>query len=125
MTILFLLLFLGCSTPSQKPSCYDTASTQLALSECARDESSAADKQLNIAYKQVMIKFGDDSVFKVKLKKAQRAWIAYRDLEMELASPGGSVSSMCVGIRLTQLNKERAEFLKSLAEKEEGDVCAP
>ena len=95
------------------------------ISGCEQEEAREADKALNAAYKELVAKYADDSLFRAKLKKAQRAWIAYRDLELELIDSGGSIASLCRGIRFAELSKERAIYLKSLAEKEEGDVCAP
>jgi uncharacterized protein YecT (DUF1311 family) len=122
---LFLILALLASVPTMAASCYDTAMTQASISDCAQAENQNPDKNLNMAYKAVMKKFDANKVFREKLKKAQRAWISYRDLELDLVDAGGTVSSMCRSTRLTQLNKERTEYLKSLLEKEEGDVCAP
>jgi uncharacterized protein YecT (DUF1311 family) len=121
----FLTLVVFASIPTMAASCYDTAMTQASISDCAQLEHQDRDNNLNSSYKALMKKFVANKEFKEKLKKAQRAWISYRDLELDLIDQGGSSSSMCRDNRLVQLNKERADYLKSLLEKEEGDVCAP
>ena len=121
----YLLLLLLVSLPSMGATCYDTAMTQAAISDCAQAESQSLDKDLNTAYKAVLKRFAEKPGFREKLKKAQRAWIAFRDLELELVSSDGSISGMCRSNRQGQLNKERTAYLKSLLESQEGDGCAP
>lgn len=123
--ILFSAILAIASASGPVPSCYDTAMTTASMADCADAERKDSEKDLNAVYKQVMKRYAEDSAFKSKLKKAQRAWLAFRDLELQLVSTDGSISSMCGKIRLEQLNKERTEYLRSLVRKEEGDVCAP
>ena len=106
-------------------SCYDTAMTQASIADCAQSERHDYDKELNAAYKAVMKKFSSDKSFRERLKKSQRAWLAYRDLEIDVLSSEGSVSSQCRSARAIQLNKERTEYFKFLLDAKEGDVCAP
>jgi len=106
-------------------SCYDTAMTQASIADCAQSERHDYDKELNAAYKAVMKKFSSDKNFRERLKKSQRAWLAYRDLELDVVSSDGSISSQCRGARTLQLNKERTKYFQSLLDAKEGDVCAP
>lgn len=119
-----LLGFL-CAVSTAWASCYDTAMTQASIANCAQSERHGYDKELNAAYKAVMKKFSSDKIFCERLRKSQRAWLAYRDLELDVVSSDGSVSSQCHSAREIQLNKERTEYFKSLLDAKEGDVCAP
>lgn len=122
---LMLLPLVALVANARGNSCYDTAMTTVSMADCAEKDRRDTDKELNRVYKQLMKRHESDSAFKTKLKKAQRAWLAFRDQELELANVGGSVATMCMRNRLVQLNTERTAFLKSLLEATEGDVCAP
>jgi uncharacterized protein YecT (DUF1311 family) len=123
-SLLFLLL-LGFTQGIGAASCFDTAMTTASMADCAEKDRRDTDKDLNRVYKQLMKRHETDTLFKSKLKKAQRAWLAFRDQDLELANVGGSVATMCMRNRLAQLNTERTAYLKSLLEATEGDVCAP
>ena len=126
MKIKILLISIAWTIPSSwAASCYDTAMTQASISDCANAETKDRDKDLNTAYKALVNKHASDKAFREKLKKAQRAWIAYRDQELDLVDSDGSISSTCRSQRLAQLNKERTEYFKSLLDQKEGEVCAP
>jgi len=119
------LVFPLCAVSAAWASCYDTAMTQASIADCVQSERHDYDKELNSAYKAVMKKFSSNKNFRERLKKSQRAWLAYRDIEVDVISSEGSVSSQCRSARMLQLNKERSEYFKSLLDAKEGDVCAP
>ncbi|RYZ47353.1 MAG: DUF1311 domain-containing protein [Proteobacteria bacterium] len=64
-----------------------TATTQsyAAGESCA--EFLKTDKELNDTYKEIQTKYKADSIFLKKLKKAQTAWIAFRDAHLEAVYP--------------------------------------
>lgn len=47
----------------------------------------AADKKLNDTYNRVLKTHEGDKLFLEKLKKSQRAWLAFRDAELEALYP--------------------------------------
>ncbi|MDO9415013.1 lysozyme inhibitor LprI family protein [Pararhizobium sp.] len=106
----------------------ENAQTQFDMNYCANEEYLAADKALNAAYKTVMghMEATDKDLAAVSptyagaveaLKKAQRAWIAYRDGQCELSgfsARGGSMEPMLVSGCLADLTKKRTQELKDL-----------
>lgn len=58
------------------------AGDQAEMNQCALEDFEAADAALNDAYKKLLRKEAGDAQFLTKLRKAQRAWIAFRDAEM-------------------------------------------
>jgi uncharacterized protein YecT (DUF1311 family) len=115
----------------QKPPCYNTAQTQYELNTCAGSEFAAADQTLNEVYEQVLRQYRTDRPFIEKFKVAQRAWLRFRDAEMEALFPKadeqgeyGSVFPMCFAQWKSQLTHERTDQLRRwLKGGEEGDAC--
>jgi uncharacterized protein YecT (DUF1311 family) len=112
-------------------NCMANAQSQAAMHECASNRLSAADKELNQVYQQVLHKFAKDPVFIAKLKTAQKAWVAFRDAELAARFPDndtsnyGTVYPMCVNNELEAMTRKRTEELREwLKGAEEGDVCA-
>ena len=62
--------------------------------ECAREAETAWDKELNKQYRELMKRLSADE--KAKLKKTQKAWLAYRDAEKDFSAMyyGGKEGSM-------------------------------
>lgn len=58
-------------------------STQMELNQCSWNDYQAADKKLNAAWKQLMVKFKDNKTATEKLKTSQKAWLTFRDAEVE------------------------------------------
>ncbi len=112
--------------------CLTNAYTQVEMNQCSSVTYEAADKELNRVYKQINESYKDDRKFIEKLTIAQRAWIAFRDAELEMKYPGedkqsayGSSYSMCANMYMSHLTIQRIETLKHwLKGVEEGDVCA-
>jgi uncharacterized protein YecT (DUF1311 family) len=108
------------------------AMTQMEMNICAHRDYEAADTDLNTAYKKSMASARDmDEEFKETsehlvgavdaLKRAQRAWIGYRDGQCELAgfeARGGSMEPMLVSSCLADLTRKRTEELKTLFESD-------
>ena len=110
--------------------CWQKAFTQLAMNECAKQDLREADAKLNSVYQQVLSKYANDANRIARIKKAQRAWIAFRDAEIEALFPGseepqhGSAWVMCRPLELAKLITERTKGLKPMLEHREGDVCS-
>jgi uncharacterized protein YecT (DUF1311 family) len=117
---------------SASDKCMQNAQSQAAMNECASLGLAAADKELNQVYQQVLAKYATDKVFTAKLRAAQKAWIAFRDAELNARFPAadpsmayGSVYPMCVNNELEAMTRKRIEELRAwLKGAEEGDVCA-
>jgi uncharacterized protein YecT (DUF1311 family) len=131
---LSLLLCCTASADAQQPEpdCRK-AVTQMDLNICADQDYRAADAELNKTYRLAVAamqatdkELGDiDSAYAgalEALKKAQRAWIGYRDGQCELAgfeARGGSMEPMLVSGCLAELTRKRTAELKELMESAE------
>lgn len=131
-----LSLLLCCTAPANaqqpEPDCRKAVS-QMDLNICADQDYPAADAELNKTYRLVVAamqatdkELGDiDAAYAgalEALKKAQRAWIGYRDGQCELAgfeARGGSMEPMLVSGCLTELTRKRTAELKELMESAE------
>lgn len=129
---LLLLVSTSAAASETDAPCYDKAGTQQELNQCAASELGAADRALNEVYEQVLREYRTDPSFVAKLKLAQRAWVHFRDAEMEALFPEadkqrayGTVFPMCSAQSMTQLTKQRTEDLRRwLKGREEGDLCS-
>ena len=104
------------------------AMAQADMNQCAYLDFEKADKELNQVYKQALKSQADldqqsaemnpDYVGAVKaLKKAQRAWIDYRDGQCEgvgYQAAGGSMQPMLIDGCKAQLTQTRTKELKEL-----------
>jgi uncharacterized protein YecT (DUF1311 family) len=108
------------------------AQTQGELDEQACGQFHKADVTLNETYSKVLKEYANDQQFIAKLKTAQKAWLAFRDAELEALYPKdnkqaeyGTVYPMCHCSELQFLTEERTKQLKRWLEGTlEGDVCA-
>ena len=93
---------------------------------CARLAYTAADAELNTAYRaaiRVMKQTDADLPARLKgaekaLREAQRAWIPFRDKACNaygFMARGGTMESMLVGNCLADLTRKRTQELKDLA----------
>ena len=104
--------------------------TQLQLNEEACGEYKKADAEMNRTYAVIRRNYGGDRVFLAALRKAQLAWIRYREAQLASIFPGdgsqyGSVNPMCRCGELAEMTKARTQILNRWVEGiEEGDVCA-
>jgi len=132
----FVLLFVSLLSGEQPnkgsfSDCDKNAKTQAELNECAGNDLKHADDELNATYQQLLKKAGNDAVALRKIKAAQRAWVLFRDAQIEAFYPAedkqkeyGSVFPMCADLLLADLTKERTKMLKEMLNSVEGDVCA-
>ncbi|HET6419598.1 MAG TPA: lysozyme inhibitor LprI family protein [Geobacteraceae bacterium] len=85
--MLFLTTLTTPAYGAKKKTCYDTAQTQYELNVCAASELKKADYELNRVYKEILKRYAGDRVFISRLKEAQRAWVSFRDAELEAIFP--------------------------------------
>ena len=108
-----------------------SAQTQADLHRQADSAFRHADSTLNVVYAQLMAHYRADSLAVRKLRAAERAWLAYREAQVEATFPAvdkqaayGSVYPMCVLKLLRDLTESRIAELRSALAPQEGDVCA-
>jgi uncharacterized protein YecT (DUF1311 family) len=108
------------------------AQTQGELDEQACGQFHKADVALNETYSKILKEYAKDQQFVAKLQTAQRAWLAFRDAELEALYPKdnkqaeyGTVYPMCHCSELQFLTEARIKELKRWIDGTiEGDVCA-
>lgn len=106
------------------------AQTQQEMNDQACSEYKQADREMNQAYQTILRDYRNDRGFVAALRKAQLAWIRYRDAHLNSIFPGdrsqyGSINTMCRCNDLAEITKERTRVLNRWVEGiEEGDVCA-
>ncbi len=110
----------------EDPNCAEPV-TQRDMTACADIEYDKADKDLNAAYKQLRTKMSDwdksadeESKGAVDaLVAAQRAWVAFRDANCEVAgfqARGGTMESMLISSCLADMSTKRAAELRELSD---------
>ena len=112
-------------------SCAGFAQTQREMNETARTEYRTADQELNRIYLRITSDYRTGTVFLRKLRASQRAWIAFRDAQVEALFPAadkqreyGSVYPLCRYQALTALTNERSKQLQTwLDGADETDAC--
>jgi uncharacterized protein YecT (DUF1311 family) len=100
------------------------AGTQQELTACAVEDFKQADRELNEVY-SALIKESNHPAIVKKLRAAQRAWIAFRDAEMEAtfacdpaeAPCWGSMLPMSMAAYKAKLTRERTARLRQLLEQ--------
>lgn len=94
---------------------------QMQMNQCAYEDFQKADKELNSVYKELRAKKKDDKTYLKNLKISQRAWIKFRDAELEtIFSCESGDTRMCFGSMYgllfndakTELTQQRVEQLK-------------
>jgi len=102
---------------------------QAELNVCASDDFSVADKELNQTYQALIKKEAADTLFISKLRIAQKAWLAFRDAELEArfacAEGGvnvcwGSMYMMSFLYRKAELTRERTKHLQQMLDDGRG-----
>jgi uncharacterized protein YecT (DUF1311 family) len=119
---LFLLIL--CATifsqnQKEKDPCAG-AQSQGEMNICWAKESKAADARLNETYRQFMARLNDEE--KVQLKKAQLAWIAYRDANCDFVADqykGGTMRPLIAAICVADATNNRTTELKAQMKERE------
>jgi len=108
MKTLLLLLMLAALPPLAH------AQSQNEMNQQAAADYEKADAELNRVYKKLMTTLDKDG--QAKLKTAQRAWLAYRDVQAEFDADnqarGGSMYGLIYYTALEQFTKDRIKQLK-------------
>jgi uncharacterized protein YecT (DUF1311 family) len=115
----------------ESAKCFEQAKSQNETNQCAGQDVGAADAELNAVYQRLQSLYADEPEFLAKLKTAQRAWIAFRDAELEARFPAndkavnyGSMFPTCAGAVLADLTRKRTAQLTVWVDGvPEGDVC--
>jgi len=126
---LFLLVGSGAATTAfaqdKKVNCTDPQ-TQMEMTQCAGEDYDKADKDLNVEYQKLRKLLGERDKAADEngkgavdaLVAAQRAWVAYRDANCNLAgfqARGGSMEPQLVASCLAQMSRDRTQELKTLS----------
>lgn len=122
--LLPLLLAAGAGAKAQKgrqtQPC-EERSSQAEASACAYREYQAADAELNRVYRQLSSKLDADALG--FLRRAENAWLKYRDANCEYEDSfyaGGTMRQMITSFCMTRVTKARTAELKlQLANLEE------
>ncbi len=129
------ILAIGMAQPAiaqaETASCFEQAKNQGETNRCASQDVGAADAELNAVYQRLQSLYAGEPEFLEKLKLAQRAWIAFRDAELEARFPAkdkavsyGSMFPTCAGSVLAELTRKRiAQLTVWIDGVPEGDVC--
>ncbi|AVR97860.1 lysozyme inhibitor LprI family protein [Pseudoduganella armeniaca] len=105
------------------------AGIQPELEACAADDFKKADKELNATWQALLRKEAEDKVFTAKLRTAQKAWLAFRDAELEAHFAcdsdnsrvcWGSMEGMSYLMRKRDLTQQRTKMLKDMLERGHG-----
>jgi uncharacterized protein YecT (DUF1311 family) len=125
----FLLLIpITALSQSKENPCWKTAMAQSEMNRCADEDAKEADTELNRVYQDLLSKNKTNVVATKKLRAAQRAWIAFRDAQLEALYPAqdkpreyGSVYPMCYAKVSTAMTKERTARLRRMLQ--DNDPC--
>jgi uncharacterized protein YecT (DUF1311 family) len=118
--------------PTAISHCMDKAKTQLDTNQCASLYQKGTDAELNAVYQQVIKANAGQPKFLAKLRIAQRAWIAWRDAELNALYPDkddpsayGSALAACWSLKTAVLTEARIKQLRQwITGAKEGDVCS-
>jgi uncharacterized protein YecT (DUF1311 family) len=103
---------------------------QLELNACARDDFTKADGELNQAYQLLLKKEANDKLFISKLRLAQKAWLSFRDADLEARFAcaennvrvcWGSMYPMSLLSRKAELTRERTKHLQQILKDGRGE----
>ena len=106
----------------------DPTATQAELNACTAAALTVADGALNARYAEMKHRLADDAGTAHLLTLAQRAWVAWRDAECDLAAAsvaGGSIYPMIRGQCLTELTTARVADFRRYLSCAEGDLSCP
>lgn len=91
-----------------------SAQSQQEMNAQAAEEFKKADKELNQVYAKVLAELDDEA--KERLKKSQRAWVAFRDAEADFRADaearGGSMWPLIHEGARSSLTKDRVKALR-------------
>jgi len=104
--------------------CDEKANTQREMLVCASEEAKRVDAELNDMYRMLLKNASNDAEAINKIKKAERAWISYRDAYIEAMYPAddkqtqyGSIFPMQANLLRAKLTREHLDDVKALVEQ--------
>ena len=115
-------------------SCWETASTQFALNQCAAKDTQQAEAEMNKVLARIAVAYKEHPTFMNHMKRSQEAWMNWMLREVDAHYPTdpdggyswGSVRPMCqLGLQagfIVDRTKELEAWL-SPSDREEGEVC--
>jgi uncharacterized protein YecT (DUF1311 family) len=106
------------AAPAPAANCRDTATTTVEMNACAGAARKKADAELNQVYGQLQAALRPAQ--KGQLKRAERAWIAFRDAHCAFAtsfSAGGSIHSVDLAYCLADATAHRVTELRAALEQ--------
>lgn len=129
--IILISLF---SMPVFADDCMDTAMTQHAMNACSYSKFLKADTEMKRVYKKILEFLKDDQVQADAVIKSQKAWLRYRDAQLEMYYPPrqpnnfmyyGSFQPVCDNGLYEEMTWQRVKELKEwLKTPDEGDMCS-
>lgn len=130
LAIAFLLASLPAiaQDSAQYRTCNEKAKAQAEMNACASDEAARVNAELNLVYQKLLSRVGSQPEAAVKIKAAERAWIAYRDAYMDAMYPAkdkqaeyGSIYPMEADLLRAKLTQRQVTALKELLQQYSGD----
>ncbi len=126
--LLIVFLLVSVSSVAQESAeyraCNDKATTQMEMNTCAGEEAARADARLNDVYHELLSKAAKQLEAVVKIKAAERAWVAYRDAYMEAMYPAkdkqveyGSIYLMEASLLRARLTERHTTELKEMLQQ--------
>ena len=103
--------------PSPNRDC-ENAQTTAAMRECENSRFERADQKMNTAYQNLMSSL--DEPGRAKLRRAQQAWIKFRDAEAAFradAARGGTLAPLIKMSVLADMTESRSEQLSKQAQE--------
>lgn len=124
--LIFIILFITNNVWAAETIKCNESGNQAELNACAADDFTRADKELNETYRALITKEAKNQIFITKLRAAQRAWVTFRDAELEAAfacekdNPRlcwGSMYPMRFAHLKADLTTERSKRLKQMLQE--------
>ena len=109
------------ATDPLETACYERDQSQQGMNRCAGEALQRAEKDMDAQLAKLLEDYRDDAEGKKLLVKWQRAWLAYRDTECEVAamgSLGGSIWPMEVAMCAADMTRKRTGELAAMIESE-------
>lgn len=132
LMLLDVTTLIGDPVPTYADYKCEHAGNQQEMNVCAEEDFKKADAELNKVYKALLQNEKYDAMFIKKLRESQKAWIKFRDSELDATFScedsalvcWGSMYPMCYHTYKAKMTNNRTERLKKyLAEGRPADDC--
>jgi uncharacterized protein YecT (DUF1311 family) len=116
--------FCSAQESAEYQACDAKATTQYEINRCASQEAARVDAELNRVYQKLVASRKGDGAAIEKLRRFERAWIAYRDACFEAAYPAadkqqyGSIYPMEIDLLGARLTRQHIGVLQDLMARE-------